>query len=296
MDCSLARLIITLRLTAPVPAPFALFGLRTPFRDAFRKLACRGTGEGVCERCRNPDCHFYRVFSQKVTDDPEGKKRHQKPPLPFTFGFPVLPSVPGEEFEVELILVGSALPFIADFVEALRRVMAEGEVRGEIMAVESSSRFGERSPLSPSPESEMQPILLSVAEFFTEVPPAKGGDVTFISPLRLVSNGRETNAFDFPLLLRTLLRRVSSILYYYCRMNIDDDFRWLSARCSEISVTSAGFGSDRPAGGIPGVRGTASFRGDISEIYPYLLLGEYLGAGKGAAFGYGRYSLRVGND
>ena len=40
-----------------------------------------------------------------------------------------------------------------------------------------------------------------------------------------------------------------------------------------------------------GLMGKGSFEGDLDPFLPYLFIGEYLHAGKGASWGFGRYRL-----
>lgn len=89
----------------------------------------------------------------------------------------------------------------------------------------------------------------------------------------------------------SLLRRISSIAFYYCYMELDLDFKWLSRQSQEICISKNGFSWVEWDKKISGIIGRGTFTGNMAEFQRVLLFGEYLHAGKGTAYGLGRYHL-----
>jgi hypothetical protein len=77
----------------------------------------------------------------------------------------------------------------------------------------------------------------------------------------------------------------------YHFMELDLDYKWLSRQSQEIGISSNGFRWAERDKGMSGIIGGGTFTGSMVEFHPFLLLGEYLHAEKGAAYGFGRYWL-----
>jgi len=134
-----------------------------------------------------------------------------------------------------------------------------------------------------------------------------GGDglraltVTFETMTRLKHEAGYARRPEFHILVRSLLRRVSNLLYFHGGVDLGVDFRDLIARAGQVSLThdatrwqdwthrSSRQGTTMELGGFVG---EARYAGDLDLFLPLLLLGEYLHVGKNATFGLGR--MRVG--
>jgi hypothetical protein len=101
--------------------------------------------------------------------------------------------------------------------------------------------------------------------------------------------------------VRSLLRRVSNLLYFHSEIDLGVDFRDLIARAGDISLTHDAtrwqdwtrYSSRQSvAMDLGGFVGEARYAGDLGPFLPLLLLGEYVHVGKNATFGLGR--MRIG--
>ncbi len=79
--------------------------------------------------------------------------------------------------------------------------------------------------------------------------------------------------------------------YYYAGCETDLDFKWLAMRSESAIPVQEEFRWVEWGKGVSGVVGAGTFAGEIVEFHPFLLAGEYVHAGKGAAFGLGRFHL-----
>lgn len=300
------RLRITASLALDVADPWALFRCRDRFFEAFRRQGACRSGDR-CLTCSDaPECPVPYLFSQELSVDAAGAKRHQKPPLPFAFTFPLLPLLPnkGAKFCFELTLVGAAVHYLARFVTVLPFLLDDGSQRGEGLTLEkivSIGYFGEEQPLAWDAGAGVvttPPILLTLTELLASQ--GWGGEclgLEFVTPVKLMRDGKAVRAFAASVFLRSLMRRVSSLAFHYCEAELHADYKWLAVqsatlgeRCETMRWGAwGGTGRDEK---LSGLLGTAVLKGGYEEFLPFLLAGEFLNVGKGASFGLGQYRLR----
>uniref|UniRef100_A0A831UBK4 CRISPR system precrRNA processing endoribonuclease RAMP protein Cas6 n=1 Tax=Geobacter metallireducens TaxID=28232 RepID=A0A831UBK4_GEOME len=302
----LAVLRIRLHLKGNASDPYLLYRVRDGFQGAFRLVS--GCSDGECSRCvRNDDCPYRIVFGQQLSSDPAAVKRHQKPPLPFAFAFPVFPPAPdaGLEFDVRLALVGNATRFVAEFVAAVNLLFAgkteQDKLAAEIVRVESLGYHDEATLVCEGRGATViadSLTLLSTEGLCDSRLLNNNGRMRlrFVTPLKLMQEGRPRRDFSFSLFMRTLIRRISSLASYYCDDGVSADFRWLASLCESVSLSDSSigwveWGGGKQGGKLAGLTGEAVLAGVPEEFIPFLLLGELLNVGKGAAFGLGRFTL-----
>jgi CRISPR/Cas system endoribonuclease Cas6 (RAMP superfamily) len=116
--------------------------------------------------------------------------------------------------------------------------------------------------------------------------------IRIVTPLRIAREGDILREYSFSPFIRTLLRRISSLAYYYYGSILEMDFKRLSVQSESIAVTESCFHWEEwRKGRLCGIIGTGVLSGELTDFHPILLLGEYLNCGKDAAFGLGRYEL-----
>lgn len=300
MDLNLVHLIFSLTLDGFVADSFTLFGLRRVFLVALKRATC---GRLVpCGECRSADeCEWFPLFGQPLSTDPEAVKRHQKPPFPFVFDLPLLLVGPLHcaDAEIALTLVGSAVAHAGAFVVAMREVCAgefdDSSLVVTIDSIVSKGVFGERIGVEFVRRGGMPANLqvLSVSDVAVKAGGvADKASLSFITPLRIFHESKILRRFDGPLFLRGLVRRVSSLVAAYGDGEMTDDFRWLSLRSREVRLTDSRIRFDTSEGmTTAGIVGEGVLVGDLEPFRPYLLLGEYLHAGKGASWGFGKFKI-----
>jgi hypothetical protein len=281
------KLLISFTLNSDISDPYLLFTCRSDFDAAFRRtLSCKRSG---CDGCTlTGGCPYPANFGQKMAKDPDAIRRHQKPPLPFVFRFPMLPPTPnrGKSLECSLTLVGSAAQEVDLFVEAFTRVLAK--MQATVISIEAEAPGGGRSLVAAG---EPLPIL-------SPLDPALSGPlrpdriaISFLTPLKLMHDGRLLKELRFSHLARALMRRISSLAYYYEGAAPDLDYRWLSRESEAVTTVSSDcrFVSwgDRPIG----ITGAVSFAGDLEPFHLLLQSGLATHLGKNSSFGFGAYRI-----
>lgn len=298
MDIAFVRLVISLRMEAEVADPFALFAIKSDFEEAFLQAApCRSRGEGSCRDAIG--CPYHHAFAQELSHDPAALKRFQKPSVPFVFDFPILPSSPvrGKRVDIGLTLVGNATHFIPFYLAALRLLLRRGGIPAAIVGVDSLDYGGARYRIAEGEES-VNPGRVVYLSFqgMTEAAllPPDELSLAIVTPLRILQEGRPLRDLSFSSFIRPIMRRVSSLAYYYGGVELPFDFKWLARKSESVAGDTdalqwVNWGRGRQ--GLAGLLGRVTFKGGVADFLPFLLTGEYLHVGKGASYGLGCYRV-----
>ncbi|PKN16308.1 MAG: hypothetical protein CVU66_01395 [Deltaproteobacteria bacterium HGW-Deltaproteobacteria-23] len=294
MHTPFVQLHFTLEHSAGKLSPEALFAIRQLFPVAFRQAnGCLGVDQGCRE---TSDCACRSIFEQKLTPDPAALSRYQKPPLPFAFKMPLLPEMAIQvgEVEISLVIIGEAINHLDLFIKAVTRLFkpAGSFKNWRIISIEAASGDGSLTAIPAEgifTEFSSLP-LLSFDELFNDGSiDCSGINIEFDAPLRLLHKGAPLRDIRFSHLAGALLRRISSLAYYYGGEELPHDFKWLAGRSREIVCTSSDLHWINYGGSLQGVAGSAQFSGELADFMPFLHLGSLLNIGKGSAYGMGSY-------
>lgn len=299
MEFNFTKLIFTLILESDVTDPYLFFGIRKEFAEKFRRII--GCGHAGCERCSAAsECAYRQIFSQEICSDPSAIKRFQKPPLPFVFDLPILPPLPnrGSSLEIGLTLLGLAVNHVGHFLDTVGVMFSKQDSRwtgvASLIKIESVDYLGNRATISQN-RSIVALDQLSVLSMEglekSVVLPNNTLTITIATPLRIMRDGRPLRSLTFSTLIMSILRRMSSIAFYYCYMDLDLDFKWLSRESQIVGFVDNGYRWEEWDTNLGGIIGSVTFTGNLGEFHPFLLFGENFHAGKGAAYGLGCYRL-----
>lgn len=123
--------------------------------------------------------------------------------------------------------------------------------------------------------------------------------IDFLSITRLKHQGSFVQLPEFHVLVRNLLRRLSTLSYFYQQKPIDLDFKGLIARAQAVSGEAISIrwvdwerysGRTKTSMDFSGFTGRMRYSGDLSDYLPLLLYGSIVNVGKGSTFGLGQYS------
>ncbi|MBI2877259.1 MAG: CRISPR system precrRNA processing endoribonuclease RAMP protein Cas6, partial [Candidatus Tectomicrobia bacterium] len=123
----------------------------------------------------------------------------------------------------------------------------------------------------------------------------------FLTPTRIRYQEDLCLDLEFHILIRSLLRRLSSLAYFHCGLDPEGlDFRSWIARAETVGLGRRELRwydwerySVRQYARmmLGGFVGEVSFVGELGPFMPMIRLGEWLHAGKGTSFGLGRYEV-----
>ena len=261
------------------------------FAACCRSVAC-GTPDLNCDACKKQgSCDWYFVFSQDCAEDSFALKRHQKPALPFAFSFPwhavaTAQNVAGM-IELRLSVVGRAISSLEMLLAGFSLLTESGSLAGCVVEeVGSRNLQGDIQPLKNGNLSLLSSAWIIEPSFNRN----NHFEIILSSPLKLLSGGKQTSSFDFALFARSVMRRVSSLAYYYGGYEFEADFTDLSRQVATVACIDNNFeltGQNK----LSGMMGSGTFEGNLEGILPFLKLGTYVNVGKLSAFGMGCFKL-----
>lgn len=220
------------------------------------------------------------LCSRTLSNDAELVRRHQKPSLPFVFSLP-------HDGQLECLLLGPA-------VAELPRVLSTVAARAGLARLASFGAYdyqGALVELKTNGEAELP--VLSLAALLDLATPRYADcqrlRVTLVTPLRLVTDGRELSRFVTERFVRGVLRRISALMAYYGSAAAPEQFIRLAGLAGTLRLLEA-----RPLAapnGQRGLLGSFDLQGNCNELGPMLELGELLHVGKGASYGMGAFRV-----
>jgi hypothetical protein len=249
-------------------------------------------------------CVYPYIFE---TPPPENS---QKLPSYFAVPHPFVLSVPWDgrtedgNHNLELTLIGRGNQYAAYVILAMKIAAEEGVNplgRLTLGGVEQESEAGSGQWTEIFAGGEQLNALAPVAVAAPLPPPAIR--VQLESPLRLRHENNYVSAerFEFAELFRNILRRVSFLTYFHTERPLETDFAGLVRRAREVGIGNTDLRwrdwtrySTRQQEKLQmgGLVGEFSVRLDgLEDLWPYLWLGQWVHAGKGATMGLGRYRI-----
>lgn len=308
----LAKYRFVLRLREPVRLPPFKGGiLRGAFGTAFKRMACR-TG-GACDQCQQPDsCAYGYVFETPVPPGAEVLRTHQNIAHPFVLEPPAderQQFQPGDSLSFDLLLIGAGIPHLPYFVLAFKALGEEGfgPERGrfhleQVWALDALGPWQTLIYDGPSDTLRNEQMVTG----FTEIRQAaqhlsvEALTVHFRTPTRLKHEGEYVRQPEFHVLVRALLRRISTLYYFHCGARWEANFPALVAQAETVQTTQTQtdwvewqrFSTrQRQPIKLDGFTGQATYCGNLMPFRELLTIGSLTHVGKACVFGWGQYTL-----
>jgi hypothetical protein len=220
---------------------------------------------------------------------------------------------PGETLSVGVTLFGKALRHLPYFVYAFERLGATGlgprRVRCRLRSVEALMDgatwlvYSSEDPVLRPPDPFVTHVRLPLG-----APPSSDSrgpvrrlTVEFLTPARLIAQEHLARDVTFPLLMRSLLRRIGHLAYFHCGSDLSGvAFRdWIECAAGIRTVAQKVQWYDwerystrqQTHMKLGGLIGSITFEGALDPFLPLLLAGEVTHVGKGTSFGLGRYRV-----
>ncbi len=284
--------------------------LRGAFGTMFKDTVCV-VPHRDCDRCvLRANCAYPYVFETPVPKTSERLRKYPVAPHPFV----ILPALEdkrqyraGEMLFFDLTLIGRGIAYLPYFVYTFaqfseRRGLGRDRGRCTLMSVQWQSPTGQQIPIYDEADQVLHDNYTptSVMDLDYDGPKDELLTLAFLTPTRLMYEGRLVSDLQFQILCRTLLRRMSNLMYFHCGTELDVDYRGLIAEAAHVTMAANRLQwydwkrySSRQHRQVRagGVVGQATFRGDWQPFGPLLQLGEFLHVGKGTSFGLGKYRI-----
>ncbi len=300
--------------------PYKGSTLRGGFGAAFKRIAC-SLRNNVCTACLlKSNCPYAYVFETAPPSSSEALRNYSSIPRPFIMEPPLETKTeyaPGEKLCFNLILIGKSISYLPYFIVAFRELgeMGIGRMRrkfrlNEIRAIHPVSHASEaiyRAKDQLVRNVDLTWILdaSKIIESAPDIPAVKRAGLEFQTMTRLKFEDRYAKRVEFHMLVRSLLRRLSSLAYFHHGWEPELDFNDLIERAAAVRLVQDNtrwvdwerYSSRQDSKmNMGGVVGRVEYEGNLGEFMPLLRLGELVHVGKGAVFGMGKYVVYCGNS
>ncbi len=292
---------------------------RGVFGHALKKVVC-ALKRRECGDCPlGTNCVYPFVFETRdASGETNVKKRIAAPPRPYVIE--PMPDIKtrflsGESFDFNLLLFGKANEYLPYFIYAfdqmgkpgigkhiskerasftLRTVSANGRL------VYSSEDGKIRNENVTENLADLMPFLRG--KHLSETDTIHALTVTLLTPVRIKYENRFDATLPFHILVRAMLRRVSSLCEYYGDGEPKLDYRGLVDRAKNITMKESAVSwfdwrrySNRQdqAMLMGGMIGKVVYEGNLGEFLPLLRFCEKVHLGKQTTFGLGKIGLTV---
>ena len=265
--------------------------------------------EEKCEGCYLLDtCLYSQLFETRTPKDSSRMKKYPRipPGLRLTFdGWDSSMIEAGEEFEVGLIFLGGAINTTISLLLSLQETFEHGigsknkdGSRGRADLLSINGAQGENIGIEKFNFADEIPIKITKWAEFANIE-SSSFTIRFVSPTRIVSQGRITENPDFRDIFATVLRRVSNVAYFHCDHELDVDYKGLVEQANHINFksqfrrikVSRYSARQMRRTMMDGIVGEMSILDCPEELLPWIAIGSKLGIGKNTSMGTGEYII-----
>lgn len=284
---------------------------RGVFGRALKKVVCALKRQECPECLLRNRCIYTLIFETELAKPPAAGARVIPPPHPFVIEPPATSQTffpAGSDFKFNLLLFGEVNHSFPYFVYAFdqmgkigigRRINAQ---RGRFVL--DSVRCDDKIVYTSKDQRLKTSVGLNT--FRLEKPPESpenfGLKLTIETPLRLKFENRFKADMPFHVLVRAMLRRISSLLATYGDGEPDVDYKGLVKRAEAVKITESGlrwfdwrrysFRHDRDML-MGGIIGSIAYEGSIGEYLPFINFCRQVHIGKQTSFGLGKFKTEI---
>jgi hypothetical protein len=287
--------------------------LRGGFGHAFKRMVCMRPDWGACTPCAlGNECPYGYIFETTApADNPSLLQMHEITP-PFVIEAPYRARHtyrPRERLGFDVLLIGRAIAYLPYFLLAFEELgrVGIGHPPGRYVL----QRISAVHPWRDEQELAYDGVEVRVGSHdltasYADVAacacalPADQLTLHFLTPTRIKYRDRYVAQPDFHVLVRALLRRLSTLAACHCNTAWPGDARALIAAAERVDTTHAAVSwvdwdrfSGRQQQRVPlgGFVGEMTYAGDLAAFRPLLAMGALVHIGKATVFGHGRYCI-----
>lgn len=285
--------------------------LRGGFGYAFKKMVCKRRNWRACNPCQGGNsCPYGYIFESTLPKDSEVLQNLREIPIPFILEPPLAPKrdyEAGEFLSFDLILVGKAIPYLPYFLLAFQELgrMGIGNPAGNyvlkrIQAIHPWRRTSELVFDGVDVRVGGRDLSIRNEDIQDRAGTFNGNqiNVRYLTPTRIKHENEISTKPEFHILVRGLVRRLSSLFYFHCGKRWEADFKGIVSQAQAIELTDDRTrwvdwerfsGRQQKRINLGGIVGEVVYRGQVEPFFDLLALGELLHVGKATVFGNGKY-------
>jgi len=284
--------------------------LRGAFGISFKRIVCC-SHDKICETCLLKEkCIYSYVFETAPPADSEKLKNIKSIPRPYIISPPPFDNKavysPDNSLVFHLTLIGKAIEYLPYFIVTFQELGREGLKRKykftvERVDIENISTGEEEQIYFPTGRVLSKRSVYSLEDAEKEVN-EKTYDklkIKFLSPARIKAKNYLKEPLFRPF-FGSLLRRISSLSYFHCNMDLDIDYKGLAEKAETIKISENRCewrdwdrysSKQQTRMTLGGFMGEVVYSGNLSPFMPYLISGQWINAGKNPTFGLGQYEI-----
>ncbi|NKB64789.1 MAG: CRISPR system precrRNA processing endoribonuclease RAMP protein Cas6 [Gammaproteobacteria bacterium] len=277
------------------------------FGKALRQISCTQPGM-ECEKCLLLyDCDYPLLFRPIAPPDSEILQGKAAPNSHvFRCSMQTVRSVKaGECFDVEMVIVGDAARKLGRVIKALQVAGMNGigkkRSQADLLSIKQICTDGRVLPLVENGEVKREPIP-PVQNEYRSINSNQEIKIQFTTPY--IPPGKEyQNQFNLPHMMMGVVRRVSLLQYFYTGKRLYADFPLIKSQTETALVASNDLkwqscqrysATHNKVIKISGWIGSVNININmqpLTNLWPFLFMGEWLNTGKNASMGFGRYQV-----
>lgn len=320
---------LRLRIAAEVTDQIIISGyqggvLRGAFGKALKKISCPEEKQGCANCILINRCAYSYIFETPPPENAEMLRKYPFIPHPYTLN-PAIKSSntynSGDTFKFDITLVGKAVDYLPFIIYAFIRMGDNNNDNGIGKQKKQQGRQLQRGgfqikniyTLNASGEEagtiyENQILQQADKTLCFDDAGLLGNQysldrisLNFLTPLRIRYQNRLCDDPQFHILIRNLLRRLSSLNYFHCNQKLDLPFKEIIEKAELVELIdnqtkwhdwSRYSGRQKKEMKLGGMAGMATYKGDLADFMPLLVLGSWVNIGKQTGFGLGRYGIK----
>ncbi len=288
--------------------------LRGALGTILKRVSC-SSKESRCPECLlRPSCPYGVIFESGPGPGAQRLRNFEQVARPFVLRPPMDPRQvikPGEEVEFSLVLIGRAVEYLPYFLVVFRELGQEGfgirkdGKRGQahlqlVTAVQPITGAEERVYDGTSGRVHNVDLVVRGEDLqqWSLGLPRHALTLEFLTMTRLQHEEHLVRVPHFHMLVRALLRRYSTLSYFYHGQAPDLDFKGLIARAEAVVTEPQTIkwvnwqrysARQKAAMNLGGLVGKVRYRGELEPFLPLLAFGWLVHVGKNSTFGLGQY-------
>ncbi len=283
-------------LQPPITTPYVGTMLRGALGYSLKRLFCIFKKRG-CNSCPLKEfCFYYKIFETPAPEDSGFSADYLPHPFllsPLPWRYENSPSI-----DFDFLLLGDFTRYFPYFLRAFIQ-MGEWGLGGKrshprrILVMEKGKVL-----FSSTEEDFKNPEIRTMR--LEDCPSRKEITLEILTPLKIKERGRVVFPPNFPILMRSIFRRLSLLSHFFEGKDLDVDFKELLRRAEGVNLVEW---EGRRVGvkrfstrkkqkiTLLGFTGRLKFKGDLSPFLPWLKAGEEFHAGKNTSFGFGKFRM-----
>ena len=273
-----------------------------------RKTSCILRSRSCGDCAVRHACAYGFLFETERIKSESGRINVRPHPIVLELPYPChFSTKEGERFGFSLILVGKADEYLPHLVYSFIKLGVEdgigaksrqGYGRFDLVSVSSGNEaIYERDSSQLKRHGSLRKLDIETPEgACSEI------EVVFETPLRVKYRGHFARSMPFHLLVRTALRRISSMEEFYGQGEPELDYKGLIEEAEKIGTVFEELhwrevprysSRQKSKMTIGGLVGRAAYQGDLTEFVPLIRYCEVVHLGKQTFFGLGKIRMRI---